>query len=56
MTVQASCQNQFKPVQYVKACLGIAPLLGMVTTGLTDKNQSVLFHLPSRNSPFASET
>jgi hypothetical protein len=36
MAVNASCQNQFKPVQYVKACLSISPLLRMVTTDLTE--------------------
>jgi hypothetical protein len=45
MTINASSQNQFKPVQYVKARLGISPLLCMVTTDLT-KKQPVLFHSP----------
>ena len=46
MAVNASCQNYLEAIQYVEACLGISPLLCMVTSDLTDRNQSVLFHSP----------
>jgi len=46
MAVNASCQDYLKTVQYVEACLDVAPLLCMVTSDLTDSNQSILFHSP----------
>jgi hypothetical protein len=46
MAVNTSCQNYLKAIQYVEACLGILPLFCMVTSVLTDRNQSVLFHSP----------
>ena len=46
MAVNASCQNYLKAVQYVKTRLRIVPLLRMVTSDLTDRNQSALFHSP----------
>ena len=46
MAVKASCHNYLKAVQYVKACLSVSPLLCMVTSDLTDRNQSILCHSP----------
>jgi hypothetical protein len=44
MAVNASCQNYLKPVQNVEPRLRVAPLFRVVTSDLTDGNQSVLFH------------
>jgi hypothetical protein len=52
MAVNASCQNYLKAVQYVEARLRIAPLLRVVTSDLTDRNQPVLFHSPFPHSFF----
>jgi len=46
MTVNASYQNYLKAVQYVEACLSVSPLLCMVASDLTDRNQRVLCHSP----------
>jgi hypothetical protein len=46
VAINASDQNQLKPIQYVESRLRIPFLLCMVTSNLTDRNQSVLFHSP----------
>jgi hypothetical protein len=47
MTVNASGNNQLKPVQYIKPPLRIPPVLYMVTSGLTDNRWTTRFHSPS---------
>ena len=56
VTVKAPRQNQLKPVQNVKPRLRIAPLLSMVTSDLTDRNQSLFYHSPFPQSTFASNS
>ena len=46
MTVKTSCQNYLKTVQYIEARLSVLPLLCMVTSDLTDRDQSILCHSP----------
>jgi hypothetical protein len=46
MTVNAFCHNYLEAVQYVEAPLRITPLLCMVTSDLTDRDQSILCHSP----------